>query len=64
MRKLCQFYYDEWTHPEDPVLLQTPSRGLLSAKLSIFKGPKEEEESQEEADEKQNDLHTTKRDIL
>lgn len=27
------------THPEEPVLLQTPSRGLLSAKLSSFRGP-------------------------
>lgn len=46
------------------MLLQTPSRGLLSAKLSVFRGPEEEEESGEEADEKQNDLHTTKRNIL
>lgn len=30
-----------WTHPEEPVLLQTPSRGLLSAKLSVFSGPEE-----------------------
>lgn len=63
-RRWCQLYYDAWTHPEDPVLLQTPSSGLLSAKLSVFRGPEEEEESQKEADEKQNDLHTTKRDIL
>lgn len=46
------------------MLLQTPSKGLLSAKLSVFRGPKEEEESQKGADERQNDLHTTKRDIL
>lgn len=28
------------THPEDPVLLHTPRRGLLSAKLSIISGPR------------------------
>lgn len=44
--------------------MQTPSRGLLSAKLSVFRGPEEEEESEKEADEKQSDLDTTKRDIL
>lgn len=64
MRKLSRLCYDEWTHPEDPVLLQTPSRGLFSAKLSVFKGSEEVEESEEEADEKQKDQHTTKRDIL
>lgn len=46
------------------MLLQTPRRGLLSAKLSSFTGPEEEEESEEEPDEKQQNLHTTKRDIL
>lgn len=46
------------------MLLQTPSRGLLSAKLSVFRASEEEEESGEEADEKQNEQHTTKRDIL
>lgn len=27
------------THPEEPVLLQTPRRGRFSAKLSVFRGP-------------------------
>lgn len=62
MRKWSQLCYDVWTYPEDPVLLQTPSRGLFSAKMSAFRGSEVEEESEE--DEKQKDQHTTKRDIL
>ena len=46
------------------MLLQTPSKGLFSAKLSIFKGPEEEEESKDEAADTQNGLHTTNTDIL
>lgn len=51
--KGAHFYHNQRTHPEEPVLLHTPSRGRLSAKLSVFREPEEEEESEKEADEKE-----------
>lgn len=35
---------DKWTYPEEPVLLQTPSKGRLSAKLSVFTAAEEKRE--------------------
>lgn len=39
------------------MLLQTPSRGRLSAKLSVFRGPGEEDEPEKEKDERQLSGH-------